>query len=291
MFPRRERNGVRAIAVHLLVFVIALAVSGRTRAQGQTLEDYSAADPSAPEVTRVNLLQSERFWPYQIQLTQAWHPEASERVLPARTMGVLIAVQSPDVARIDFGREGLFEVPVAQTDLLQRANRVRQGDLHKVAPNFIHAIGPRLVDSAAPSLRPFDLRRAMQYEMFLAIFVDPESEQFAALATALSPLLDRPRLMVILFPQGRHGDPEIRAKLRTLKWEVPFVFDHLSESYTETLLPPDTPPPALLLQTSEGRVLNLKQWRAAASSEIVADLVSAIDAATAGSAIAATTEH
>jgi hypothetical protein len=57
------------------------------------------------------------------------------------SVGVLIRVEDGGIARIDFGRDGLREVPIAMTDLVDRANRVRSGELVKLAPNFVLAIG------------------------------------------------------------------------------------------------------------------------------------------------------
>ena len=73
-------------------------------------------------------------------------------------MGVLIRVEASGLARIDFGRDGLYEVPVGATDLVERANRIRTGELRKMAPNFVLAIGPRLVDSAGAHAAPLSGR-------------------------------------------------------------------------------------------------------------------------------------
>src|SRR5687767_607823 len=89
-----------------------------------------SAPEGAPEsVTEANLLGSERYWPYQVELTRRF--EAPDRALEPGTSGVLIRVEDADVARIDFGRDGLYEVPVASTDLVARANQVRTGELEK----------------------------------------------------------------------------------------------------------------------------------------------------------------
>ena len=57
-----------------------------------------------------------------------------------------------------------------------------------------------------------------------------------------------------------------------MKWTAPFVFDHLSEPYTKTLLSPQTPLPAVQLQTAEGRVLFEGRWSSAVVREIDAAL-------------------
>ena len=62
--------------------------------------------------------------------------------MQAGNVGVLIRVEAPGVARVDFGRDGLHEVPVVKTDLVERANQIRRGEAEKLAPNFLLAIGP-----------------------------------------------------------------------------------------------------------------------------------------------------
>ena len=78
-----------------------------------------------------------------------------------------------------------------------------------------------------------------------------------------------------MFPQGRVSDAIVRENLQALGWTVPFVYDHLSEAYTKTLLPGTLPPPAVILQTNEGRVLLESAW----SGDLAPKLTSALDAA------------
>ena len=169
-------------------------------------------------------------------------------------------------------------MPVASTDLVERANRVRRGELQKKAPNFVLAIGPRLVDTASAVPHQFSYERAGEQRGFLAVFADPGSEGFAELAKALAPLAERQGLLTILFPQGEHPDPEVYEKLRALKWTVPFVYSHLTGPYTRSLLPEQAARPAVQLQTPEGRVLFQSGWK----SGVVPELTAAVDAALAG---------
>src|SRR5262245_25765983 len=81
-----------------------------------------AADPSAPPATDANLLSSERFWPYQVRLAKPWQPPGAQAPLGVGTVGVLVRVENDGAARIDFGRDGRYEVPVGVTDLVERAN-------------------------------------------------------------------------------------------------------------------------------------------------------------------------
>jgi hypothetical protein len=274
---------MRAPRLHrpLLLVVLALVLPGSLRAQppdratAGSLPEYHAEDAGAPVVTERNLLASERFWPYQVALTRPCTPVDRSEALPGGLLGVLIRVEASGSVRIDFGRDGNYEVPLGATDLVARANQIRRGELPKLAPNFVLAIGPRLIDSSAVALRPFGLRAAAEQRGFLAVFADPAATDFADLANSLAPLREREGVLTVLFPQGEHRDARVGEQLRALHWPVPFVYDHLAEAYTRTLLPQTTPVPTLLLQTSEGRVVFQGKWKPSA----MAQLSSALEAA------------
>jgi hypothetical protein len=266
---------MQAARLRLLLLVVSAALLPASLravppdpATAGSLPEYHAGDAGAPVVTEQNLLASERFWPYQVALTRPWPPAGGGGPLPSGLLGVLIRVEASGSARIDFGRDGRVEVPVGVTDLVARANQIRRGELAKVAPNFVLAVGPRLVDSASDELRPLDFRAAGEWRGFLAVFADPAAKEFAALAKSLAPLRERDGVLTILFPQGEHPDAEVREQLRALEWPVPFVYDHLAESYTRSLLAGETSPPALILQTNEGRVLLQRQWSAKVVPEV-----------------------
>lgn len=266
----------RVALVVALVGALAGPVHGEPEiVDGGDLPAYQAGDSAAAAVREANLAASERFWPYQVGLAAPWLPPGREQPLPAGSSGVLVRVEDDGTARIDFGRDGLHVVPVAATDLVERANRVRLGELDKMAPNYVLAIGPRLIDAAADPPRPLSFRDATYERVFLSVFADPRAADFAALAKALAPLRARSGLLTILFPQGDRPDPEVYERLRALDWPVAYVFDHLAEAYTRTQLPEALTLPALLLQTGEGRVL----WQGAATPAAVAPLTAAIEQA------------
>lgn len=233
-------------------------------------------------VTAVNLLASERFWPYRVALTERLPVPGRAEPLAAGTTGVLIRVEPSGLPRVDFGGAGKYELPLATTDLLERANRIRRGELAKEEPNFVHAIKARMLDSASETLRTLPMDVASARQRFLCVFADPDGEGFAALAGALAPLREREDLMTIFLPQGQHGDASVRDRLRALGWTVPFLPDFLSEPYTRTLLAEMAPMPYVLLHTSEGRVIFQGPW----SVESFEALRAALDAASAPTAAA-----
>lgn len=242
---------------------------------GISLPLYHAGDASAAPVTEQSLQTNERFWPYQVALTRPWQPPGRDKPLPARTLGVLIRIEPSGAARIDFGRHGVYEVPVAETNLVEEANRVRRGELRKMAPNFVLAIAPRLVDTASDEPRALPVAESSKYRNFLCVFTDPGAKGFPALARALAPLAGRDGLLTILFPKSDQPDLKMREQLRGLGWKVPFVLGYMAEAYSRTLLPDGASLPYLMLNTREGRVLFQAPW----SPDALPRLTAAVDAA------------
>lgn len=259
-----RRNGSLVLGALLYVFLGAGAGEARAQSPGSgsigvedagDLPPHEIAQPDAPVVTPRNLLASERFWPYRVGLVKSWLPPGRSQELRVGTTGVLIRVEPEGRALVDFGRDGRFEVPIAKTDLLEGANRLRRGETSKAAPNYVLAIGPRLIDSAADPPRGLPFRDVLGFDAFLSVFVDGEEEALAAVAASLDRFVGRPGLLTVVFPQGRRPDSELWERLRELGWRVPYVYAHLAEPYTATLLPAGLLPPAILLQSDEGRLL------------------------------------
>jgi hypothetical protein len=194
------------------------------------------------------------------------------------TRGVLIRVEGPELARIDFGRWGLHQVPIPTTDLVANANRIRLGELSKPGPNFLVAIGRFLLDPAAPRFDSYGVERALPHRAFLCVFADPDAEGFAELARGLGPLRQRADLLAILFPRSKKNDADTAATLRKSGWTAPFVLASFSQAYTRTLLPAASRLPALLLQTAEGRMLYSGGWEDGSLPKLLAALDAAFPA-------------
>lgn len=275
MSPRRRRFASLAV---LLAASSELRCSGLHEPLRETSGASEARAADAEIVTAESLLANERYWPYQASLTRDWIPEGRARALASGTRGVLIRVEEGELARMDFGRGGVQRVSVASTDLVALANRVRTRELPKEGPNFAIAIRQRLVDSAADELRPRSGIEILDATGFLCVFADPDAASTAELAAALVPLRDRAGLETIFFPQARHSDAEIRLRLRSLGWSVPFLYAHLSKPYTHSLIDPETPLPAVLLLSAEGRVWLARAGLGGNLSELAAELDRAIAA-------------
>jgi hypothetical protein len=256
------------ISVGLVATIAALLLSAGSALAAGEIAPYRVADPGAAPVSGQNVLESERFWPYYVSLRQAWKPAGSEKPLEAQLRGVLIRVESSTLARVDFGRDGLHSVPIAETDLLERANELRTGALEKTAPNLTVAIGPRLIDSASDRMRPIPFQEVTRSQAFITVFA--KLDDLPEMAPALAPLASRPHVLTVVFPQSDATDQRVRETLRELSWPAAFVFDHLAEAYTPSLLPDGLRPPAVMLQTAEGRVLFQSTWNDVAAVKLTA---------------------
>ena len=251
-----ERTRIPILLLGILLSTSLAAATDEVSALG-----YRAADPKAPAVTQKSLIASERFWPYRVVLTRAWQPAGRPKPIASGEAGVLVRIdEKTGLARIDFGGPGVYEVPVDRTDLIDSANKIRLGDLGKIAPNFITAFGPRLIDTTADkpqSVKPEDL---LDRNGFLCVFADPSADSFPELVKALAPLVDHRGVETVLFPQGKNSDRAVWGRLHALGWKVPYVYAHLSAGYTDSLLPAKTRIPVVQLQTPEGRVLLQSGW-------------------------------
>jgi len=242
----------------LLLVALPLLVGAPLAAQEVPVHD--ASDPGAPEVTLANVLENDRFWPYRVALLEPTTPPGASRPIRAGLSGVLVEVNSAKRVRIDFGRDGILEVPIEETNLVAESNRVRLGELDKLAPNLIAALGPRLVESGAPGLRQLDFAQIGPRDQVILVFADPTTPQFAPLAKSLAPYQARNELLTILVPQGNHSDAEVRRSLRERGWTVPFVYRHLAPGYTKSLVDEGIELPAVRLSSAEGRTLFDRAW-------------------------------
>lgn len=241
----------------------------------EELPEHLAADAGAPIVTSANLLRGERFWPYHVVLERPWTAPGVGSPIPAGTRGVVVRVISGERARLDFGRHGVHDMPIADTDLLARANAIRTGTAKKFLPLFVEAIGPRLVSSAGEEMRPVSIRDVYARAAFVAVFADPSAPEFPAIAASVMKT-DRPDVLTIVFPQGRPADAVVHQRLRALGWGAAFVLQHLSEPYTRSLMGEDARLPAYAVFTPEGRLLSGSQWKSSSGDAIGQALVEAI---------------
>ena len=217
-------------------------------------------------------------WPAIVKMTETWTtPDGT--TLWQHHQGVLIRVHPDDhLSRIDFGRFGVHDVAFELTDIVERTNAVRSGELLKMGPNFVLLIGTKLVDTRAERPTPLPSSEVASGDAFLCVFANPEDPGFAALVAEISSLSASEGLRTIFFPQdfGREDLIPVSARLRELGWAVPLA---PVKSYTRSLMPPGKDAPYALLVTPEGRIIHQTRLGNAGDA---ASLSPAIERATAG---------
>ena len=246
----------------LLLFLVACTPAGpEDSTTGVAAPAPAQAEGGDGEITAVSVYTHEEAWPAIVAMTKAWQPPgpgpgASSPLVPP-VPGALIRGEPNGRVRIDFGRHGKHDIPFEYTDLVERANRTRRGELAKQAPNFLLQIGTRLVDSSMSEPRPVDLRELLEAEAFLCIFADPRGRDFAVFAKQLAAFEGENGVRTVFFPQSvaREDTEYLRERMGALFWQVPFTYPRAAPSYTRQLLGELPEGPYALLVSPHGKVL------------------------------------
>lgn len=270
---KRSSSARFAIGVAALVCAAA-ATAEAPAARSRGIGEYRSADPGAPPVTADNIMDSELFWPFRVELVRDYAPPGSETKLP-RIPGVLVRVNPDGTVRIDYARRGRHEVPIDATNLISEANRIRLGDEQKMAPNLVLTIHNKLLDPSYAER--FETSKVLgesgsTLEPILCVFADPDADGFEALADELRGLSQRPGLHVVLFPLTQRKDAKTIQRLREIGWQIPFVRTTYSAAYHRSLAGAQAPLPELMLLTQEGRLLYRGGPGEGVADEIVAAL-------------------
>ena len=218
---------------------------------------YSIADPSADVIMADNLLDGERFWPYRVARTSAEHSGQDGDSVSVDLQGVLLWVEPDGRACVDFGRDGIHRIAVAQTDLLQQANRIRLGEEVKSAPNLIYSLGPRLIDAAIEPARPLDLLKFAEWKRIIALSGDPDDPRMTAWAEQIAALPGAAERLQVFFPIAEKPNGTVAELVRAWPGRWTFAFDHLSEHYAKLYVGEESSEPRVVVLTPEGRPLAL----------------------------------
>jgi len=108
--------------------------------------------------------------------------------------------------------------------------------------------------------------------VYLCVFANSRSASFKAVARSIATRAPRADVAVLFFPQGDVPDVEVGERLRSLGSPVPFLWNHLSEPYTATLLAAEPNFPRWLLLSAEGRRIAEGAWGRRSSARIEAAL-------------------
>jgi hypothetical protein len=262
-----SRCGRRRLVV-ALVLVASLGVhctsseSSRSEAAVTSAGQRGAGvqDEATTPVTYENLYRREAYWPYHVEMTAPWKPEGFEGERLGWGIGVLVRVEPEGDLRVDFGRSGKYRVPARVTDVVEQANRIRLGERPKDQPNFVLAAINKLVDPTSDPVRYLKPRDVRDVRAYLVVAADPASEGFAAIAAALAEMDDRPDVMPVLLPQGRHRDDDVLAHCKAVGWTHPFAHSRYAEAFKRSILGEEASLPSVMLQSPEGRVLYGSGW-------------------------------
>lgn len=230
-----------------------------------TRADESAVIPAVPSpsanasgIRANNIVEREESWPDIAALVEPWTPAGADAPLKKGYRGAVIRVLEDGRVRIDFGRHGEHDIPIAATDVVARANEVAAGTRHKVAPNFLAHFGTQFVHPTTVELKPFPTPELAKSDRFLCIFADPNPPEFAQLAMQLAEMTDVPKLQGLFFPLAVAQDQvqAVKDRLQAVDWPVPFAYPQAAEKLAESLLGEVPSVPTALLVTAEGRVLH-----------------------------------
>lgn len=90
------------------------------------------------------------YWPQYVELKQRL--EISGSFLRADRKAVLIRLIDESVGLVDFGRQGVHEIPLEVTDFAERFDDLRYGRAFKRLPNVFEMLGPRMLKEAQGEL-------------------------------------------------------------------------------------------------------------------------------------------
>lgn len=122
-------------------------------------------------VTEKNVYNRSEFWPFEVSIVG----EEDDQPTSKSFHGILLRIEKDGMAIVDFGRDGRKHVSVENTDIIENANKILEGQLIKDGPNFIRQttnmfatrkIGQKQMESIDPKTL------VNQYEKILIIYCD-----------------------------------------------------------------------------------------------------------------------
>ena len=236
----------------------ALFDSPNSRSPETASDPVSSTFAGAPaELTTENIYDHEEYWPNIVRVADDWEPPKGMPRRPQVLQGVLVRVEQNGTVRLDLARYGRADLPIGQTDLVERANAVARGEMFKHEGNLTLQIGNILVSSGSSVPGPQSSRPIKMASVLLFVFADPRAADFDRLAKRLAEFSARAPIVSIFIPQNvERGDLDfVHARLRASEWYVPFVYPERATVRTEVLLRKPPREPHLLLLTREGRIL------------------------------------
>ncbi len=224
---------------------------------------------AAPSLTESALYDNSALWPPRAALTVDYTSSDADdpRTIPSRREAVLIRLEpdEPIHALLDFGRLGLHSVPLTQTDILERAEKIASGGMEKQTPNWTMMLG-RGFSKLHPA--PFQggtnvpLTDLKDVEHFLIVYLDADPEAMRATAELLdqhAEALKEASTLPVIFGTGEFpyiGEPAYMKTLRENGMEKQkFIVPHVSVPYARSMDHSIPGSPAIVLVDAEGKTL------------------------------------
>lgn len=203
-----------------------------------------------------DVLSQSAHWPYRVALTQD-HTVANHELKRGLT-GVLVRAEEnhngETMVRIDFGRWGRQALPVSLTDLEERIDRVKSGELSKLMPNYVHMLANKFV-----LLRP-GLNYKLELQEFEDckgfIFLYPNSrEGMTALMDQANDDESLEGYVTLVLPAFEYDGEQLRREIREHPLNAGILFPHLLEPYRQTLSHQADGSDALIVTDLDGLIL------------------------------------
>jgi hypothetical protein len=224
---------------------------------------------STPALTDAAVYEDSALWPPRAELTRDFTSADTEapRTIPSGREAILIRLEpgEPVHAVLDFGRLGLHRVPLAHTDIIDRAQEIAAGEVKKETPNWTMMIG-RAFSRHKPEAGqggikvPFAEVEAFRY--FLVAYLDGGPEANRAVAALLEEHQDAfqaAAVAPIIFGMGDFPYIGELTYIETLREhgldQQFFMAPHVSVPYANAMAHSYPSLPAIALVDAEGKTL------------------------------------
>lgn len=258
--PLRPVGLLASLGVALLASAWLACSSAESERSGDLpATGTEAVSPGEIGLTAENIREHENLWPNNVALIAGWTPEAGGDPLKAGYRGALIRVEENGRVRVAFGRHGNHVVPIERTDLVERANQIRRGELHKVAPCFLAHFGTQFIEIVGEDVSPVQTPRIAHAQRFLLVLADPRSPGFEQEAKTLASLREGiPDLQILYFPIGlAHQEiAPVRDVLTRSGLMVPFAYPAAADVHVRALFGSVPESAEAVLITPDGRILD-----------------------------------
>lgn len=235
-----------------------------------------ATPPVEPDPLASDIAMRSDWWPQYVELTRAVTPEGTDSEFRNGQRGVLIRVE-PSGVLVDFGRNGIFRIPVAATDLLEQAQLVRNAGKPEMGlfSRSIYNKFFQIEEGKARQCRAKDFRGS---RYFLLIYTDVGSDTCEGARKAIERFLeegsDSPDDLGVLVIPSDPNESELIDDLKTSGVRWPTMYHFLSRSYLNVFQHHPVGDLTAVLMDDNGRVLD--QTSSAKEGKTLETLLSAI---------------